>query len=403
MPAGTTYEIRNITATAGHVYNGANCELQGTLDRSIKIVLSFSSVYTIAYDANGGTGAPASQTKTYGVALTLSTTKPTRSNSSAGSYTVTLNANGGTVSTTSLTAARTTSYSFKNWNTAANGSGTSYASGGSYTANADATLYAQWNSSTSTAAVTLPTPTREGYVFKGWATSASATSGMTGSYTPSGNVTLYAIWEQDQPDPDALTLTLTDAEARPGETFTVTLELTNNTGIKGISAEVVYDESVMALVSATPKIEGGSWSVDTIAEDHLIFWYSTEAFAGTDVVELTFRVADDAPEGAFPIGLQFGDWDGIVAGNGEEIEDYSVVPGTLTVTHRIPGDLTGDGKVNISDVVRLAEYVKARGVGVEIVPGSGNVDGSADGKVNISDVVRLAEYVKARGQGVVIY
>ena len=43
--------------------------------------------------------------------------------------------------------------------------------------------------------MTLPTPTREGYSFRGWATSASAASGVTGSYTPTGNVTLYATWE----------------------------------------------------------------------------------------------------------------------------------------------------------------------------------------------------------------
>ena len=32
----------------------------------------------MSYDANGGTGAPAAQTKTHGTALTLSSTKPTR-------------------------------------------------------------------------------------------------------------------------------------------------------------------------------------------------------------------------------------------------------------------------------------------------------------------------------------
>ena len=154
-----------------------------------------AATYTVTYNANGGSGAPASQTKTQGQSLTLSSTKPTRANSSAGNYTVTLNANGGSVSTTSLTAARTTSYTFKNWNTRADGSGTSYSSGGSYTANANVTLYAQWNSSTSTASVTLPTPTHSGYIFQGWATSSSASSGVTGSYTPSGNVTLYAVWK----------------------------------------------------------------------------------------------------------------------------------------------------------------------------------------------------------------
>jgi uncharacterized protein (TIGR02145 family)/uncharacterized repeat protein (TIGR02543 family) len=72
--------------------------------------------YTVTYDANGGTGAPASQTKIYNVALTLSTTVPTR-----------------------------TGYTFVGWNTSVDGSGTAYTPGASYAANADLTLYAQWN------------------------------------------------------------------------------------------------------------------------------------------------------------------------------------------------------------------------------------------------------------------
>jgi hypothetical protein len=67
----------------------------------------------------------------------------------------------------------------------------------------------------------------------------------------------------------------------------------------------------------------------------------------------------------------------------------------------IPGDITGDGKVNMTDVALLATYVKARGSGVDILPGSGDVSG--DGKVNMTDVALLATYVKARGNGVVIY
>ena len=150
--------------------------------------------YAVTYNANGGTGAPSTQYKTHGTALTLSSTKPTKASTSPGNYTVTLNANGGTCSSASLTAKRTTSYTFSTWNTNASGTGTSYASGASYTTNAALSLYAIYSSSTTTASVTLPTPTKDGYDFMGWATSASATSGSTGSYKPSGNVTLYAIW-----------------------------------------------------------------------------------------------------------------------------------------------------------------------------------------------------------------
>lgn len=169
----------------------------GSAPAQVWMFIPYKPSHTVTYNANGGAGAPASQTKTQGANLTLTTATPTRASSSAGSYIVTLNANGGSVSPDSLSAARTTSYTFKNWNTAANGSSTSYNAGATYSTNADVTLYAQWNSSTTTASVTLPTPTRSGYIFKGWSTSSSATSGVTGSYTPSGNVTLYALWTRN--------------------------------------------------------------------------------------------------------------------------------------------------------------------------------------------------------------
>jgi len=151
------------------------------------------TTYTVTYNANGGTGAPANQTKTQGVALTLSTTVPTR-----------------------------TGYTFAGWNTAANGSGTAYAAGASYTANAALTLYAQWTAvapttytvtydanggtgapanqtKTQDVALTLSTavPTRTGYTFAGWNTAAngSGTAYAAGaSYTANAAVTLYAQW-----------------------------------------------------------------------------------------------------------------------------------------------------------------------------------------------------------------
>ena len=70
--------------------------------------------YTVSYNANGGSGAPGNQTKTYGVNLTLSSTVPTRSG-----------------------------YNFKGWATSATGN-VQYASGATYTNNAAVTLYAVW-------------------------------------------------------------------------------------------------------------------------------------------------------------------------------------------------------------------------------------------------------------------
>lgn len=182
----------------GYHYTGSSSST--TVSGNTTVYRYFAiNTWTVAYNANGGSGAPSSQTKTYNTALTLSNTTPTRANASAGSYTVTYNINysGGT-NPTAGSAARTSSYTFSKWNTKSDGSGTSYNPGGSYTANAAATLYARWTSSTSTASVTLPTPTRSGYLLKGWYTAASGGTkvGNGGaSYKPSGNVTLYAQWQ----------------------------------------------------------------------------------------------------------------------------------------------------------------------------------------------------------------
>ena len=138
--------------------------------------------YSVSYNPNGGTGTPSAQTKTQNVPLTLSTLVPTKS------FTISFNANGGSVSP----ASKTVNCTFKNWNTQQNGSGTAYAPGGSYTANADATLYAQWTNPT---AGTLPTPTRDGYTFDGWYTAASGGTRVTASDTISDITALYAHWE----------------------------------------------------------------------------------------------------------------------------------------------------------------------------------------------------------------
>jgi uncharacterized repeat protein (TIGR02543 family) len=100
-----------------HIYN----ELVVIPVSSLEIKEVASASYTVTYDANGATGgtAPADQTKTQDVALTLAT-------------------NSGNLARTGFT--------FAGWNTAANGSGTNYAVGSSYTANAALTLFAKWTS-----------------------------------------------------------------------------------------------------------------------------------------------------------------------------------------------------------------------------------------------------------------
>ena len=128
--------------------------------------------YTVSFNKNGYTvtNMPSSQTKTHGVALTLSSKTPNvTTTESINTHTVTLDANGGTVSSTTLQAKSTVSYVFDQWGTTATG-GTCYDPGDSFTQNKNTTLYLLADSVETPQSVTLPTPTRSGYKFIGWST-----------------------------------------------------------------------------------------------------------------------------------------------------------------------------------------------------------------------------------------
>ena len=110
VPAGTyTVEIYAIDITG----DGTIKLPIATTGRNTETVTE--DPYNITYDANGGSDAPDAQQKGENVQLTLSGAEPTREG-----------------------------YTFKEWNTAQDGSGDSYAPGAPYVADADVTLYAQW-------------------------------------------------------------------------------------------------------------------------------------------------------------------------------------------------------------------------------------------------------------------
>lgn len=165
--------------------------------------------YKVTFNANGGSGAPSAQTKWKDQTLTLSSTKPTR-----------------------------TGYSFLGWSTSSSATSATYSAGGSYTANSATTLYAVWKANTykvtfnanggsgapsaqtKTYGVTLTLsgtkPTRTNYTFKGWATSASATTAAYaagGSYTSNAAVTLYAVWELSYKKPRIVNVSVNRCDA----------------------------------------------------------------------------------------------------------------------------------------------------------------------------------------------
>lgn len=155
---------------------------------------------TITYDGNGATsGSVAAQPGYVGKSLTLA------ENGFEKICQVTFNAN----YENSNLAYATSRATFLGWYTAASGGTKAGDSGESYTPTGNVTLYAHWSAML---AVTLPSPSRDGYTFLGWYTAAEGGTKVGdggASYTPTGNVTLYAHWEEIIVPPEIISAAIT--------------------------------------------------------------------------------------------------------------------------------------------------------------------------------------------------
>ena len=247
----------------GYTFNGWNTAADGSGDtyaaddtflmgsNNVTLYAQWTlSTYTVTYDGNDATSgtAPDAQTKTQGIDLTLATNSGvlaktgftfagwnTATNRTGTDYAVgatsgtapdaqtktqgvdlTLATNSGALAKTGLT--------FAGWNTAADGTGTDYAVGATYSTDAALTLYAKWtalptytvtydsNGSTSGTAPDAQTKTqgvdltlatnsgalaKTGFTFAGWNTAINGTGtdyAVGATYSTDATLTLYAKW-----------------------------------------------------------------------------------------------------------------------------------------------------------------------------------------------------------------
>jgi uncharacterized repeat protein (TIGR02543 family) len=216
------------------------------------------TLFTVTFDANGGSGVMASQTAPSTATLTgnsftrsnhrflgwstdQSATSPEFANGASYSFAadatlyavwepvfvVSFDANGGTGTMATQSASTSTplslnaftreGWTFTGWNTQANGLGVGFGDGARYPFTTSQTLYAQWTPTTYTvtfnsngapgsmssqvsaapAPLTASTLTRTGHVFRGWSTSANATTATfldQAVFPFTQNTILYAVW-----------------------------------------------------------------------------------------------------------------------------------------------------------------------------------------------------------------
>ena len=177
-----------------------------------------SGVYTVSFDANGGTDAPDSVTGSKGSALRIPAQLPKSASGQA-------------------------SAQFAGWGDSADNPASVYQPGGSYTGSKDITLYAQWKTGEMTVyydanggdADSVPEkqsfapdeenkilsdvrPVRTGYRFEGWSADPDARYAQyqPGSrYAGQQSVVLYAVWTPDETEIGVITYDANGGEHAP--------------------------------------------------------------------------------------------------------------------------------------------------------------------------------------------
>ena len=359
-------------------------------DQGMKVYLNGSRTiaaktsYTVTFKANGGTGAPANQTKWYGEALTLSSTKPTR-----------------------------TGYTFKGWSTSSTATSATYSAGGTVAAgtNSALTLYAVWsvnsytitfngNGGTSTtksgnygSTITLPTSTRSGYTFKGWSTSATGSVAYAGeeSYTVSGAKTLYAVWELAYWNPKMSGFKAercnSDGKLNDFGTYlyvTLNFECCTITNASNSLAKVSFEwtgdstpekeftNTASYVTSGTTTkgsfgaVIGGSFNTETS------YTLSTTI---TDVVGGSFSYSKAIPVAQWPFDIYGGTDSGVAFGKVAELADYMDV--AYTSRFRMPAEFVNAKGIMGIDTGGVARHnIQPNNAKNRVVIGHGNYDGN---------------------------
>lgn len=182
----------------------------------------------------------------------------------------------------------------------------------------------------------------------------------------------------------------------PGDTIKVPISVRNNPGISSIKLTVTYDPAVLGYKGCTfnealTSIAGSQTVVnDTQSGRVVLSWVVANAAytdAKGDIAVLDFEVKSVAENTSSPVSISYEPES--TFDNNLVDQKFLIKNGTVQVNTIRPGDINGDGTVDVNDALLLLNYV----CDLRKDEVKGNPDVNGDGKVNNKDVVILLRYI----------
>lgn len=203
---------------------------------------------------------------------------------------------------------------------------------------------------------------------------------------------------------NATTVTVESVNAVPGSNVEVNINVKNNPGILAANFTVTYDKGLTLIDSKS----GDAFSALSMTKPEN---YNSPCKFGWDALE----IADEDIKDGTILTLTFSVDKNVSANsklnvklsyqNGNIIDsDLNDIPvtinnGSVTIIDYIPGDINGDGTIDLKDVTLVRRLVTGYGVTANKLA----ADVNGDGEITMKDVVLIRRYVvDAEGYGVTL-
>lgn len=195
-------------------------------------------------------------------------------------------------------------------------------------------------------------------------------------------------------------LTVEKVYANPGKDITVKINIEDNPGILGATLTLSWEDG-LELVDVE---NGAALSALTMTPPSRYIsgcnfvWFGSETGEIIDdtVLILTFHVPETATGGEnYGIYVTYESGD-VLDGDYNAVE-FLIENGSVQVITYLPGDVTGEGKINALDLVRLSQFIsdgcKTDPDGYNVSINESAADVNDDGKINALDLVFISRYI----------
>ncbi|ADU24077.1 dockerin type I repeat-containing protein [Ruminococcus albus] len=126
-----------------------------------------------------------------------------------------------------------------------------------------------------------------------------------------------------------------------------------------------------------------------------IYVNSSYAIYGQTLADVTLPTADDGTWAWEDDTLSVGD-----VGNNtfaatytpEDTDNYNTLSQDLTVT--LLGDINFDGKINVTDIVKIAAHIKGKKILDKTAARAADVNG--DSSIDVTDIIMIAAHIKGK-------